>query len=122
MAFLKQDRLPSPFDRRQGDWVSETTAPNLKQVISVYAFVVALFAPIFLFITFREPLRNLFGNEDIPAGICFLIPLVAMLMPYYLRKKAITRMIKQMDRTKMGLGQRSGHHFDTQEKTRDSID
>ena len=103
MAFLKQDRPLSPFDRRPGDWVSETTAPNLKQVISVYAFVVALFAPIFLFIAFREPLRNLFGSDDIPAGICFLIPWVALLMPYYLRKKTITRMIKDMERKRMGL-------------------
>ena len=104
IAYSNPDRPYAQFDKKERYWIYEMTAPNRKEVFSVRGFVAGLIAPVIVFATCQEPLSRLFGSEEIPAATCIAIPLLLTMLPYQLRQRAITRMIRQMERTKMGLG------------------
>src|SRR5665213_2179181 len=62
-----------------------------RQVLSVYGWVTAVAAPLFVWGIFQDPLTKLLGDEDLAAGLCLLSAAVAFVSPYFLRKAANRR-------------------------------
>jgi hypothetical protein len=86
-----------------GWWVHDVTAPNLKQVLCVYAWCAAMIAPVLLWGRFQDDLARLLGDEDRAAGLCLLALAVIGSLPYVLRRLAKRLKAREWERARLGL-------------------
>lgn len=104
IAYENHDRPYAQFDKNEGYWMYETTAANRNQVICTYAFVAGFVLPFILFANWQEPLSRLVGSEDILAAIFLAVLVCLPMLPYLLRRRAISRLIRRLERERIGLG------------------
>jgi hypothetical protein len=86
-----------------GYFVYETLPLDRKQVVSVYGWFAAIFAPFIVLVTFWDLLAKLLGDEDRAAGLCLLCAAIAFVSPYFLRRWAKHRKMREWKRQSLGL-------------------
>ena len=87
-----------------GWYVHDITAPNLKQVLCVYAWCASMVAIALLYNEFQDVLSKILGDENRAAGLCFLALAVIGSLPYVLRRLAKRRRAREWERARLGLG------------------
>jgi hypothetical protein len=86
-----------------GWWVHDVTAPNLKQVLCVYAWCASMVAIALLYNQFQDVLSTILGDENRAAGLCFLALALIGSLPYVLRRLARRRRAREWERARLGL-------------------
>jgi hypothetical protein len=86
-----------------GYFVHEILPLNLNQVVAVYGWFAAIFAPIIVWGTFQDALTKMVGDEDLAAGLCLLFSATAFVSPYFFRRWAKQRKMKEWQRQSLGM-------------------
>jgi len=86
-----------------GYWVYEILPLARRQVLFVYGWFVAVFAPILLVNQIQDPLSKLTGDQDWAAGICLFSSATAFIFPYFLRRWLKRRKRQEWKRQALGL-------------------
>jgi hypothetical protein len=92
---------------RSGHYVVQVMPLSMKQVLSVYSWVIALAASIALWAGFQEIVVQKIGSEDTALVLCLGNIAVLIALPYLLRRFAIWRGSRSFNRASHGLGPRS---------------
>jgi hypothetical protein len=87
-----------------GFYVHETTAPDSKQVLCVYGWLLLIYATIFSFEPLLPVVKKIIGDEDKVATIWLVAFAAETAMPFVLRRVAKSRKAKEWERAKLGLG------------------
>jgi hypothetical protein len=88
---------------RSGYYVYEILPLDRKQVLSTYAWFVAVFAPFIVWCTYQDALAKKLGDEDWAAGLCLGSSALAFVLPYFLRRWAKHRKEEEWKRQRLGL-------------------
>ena len=86
-----------------GWYVHDITAPNLKQVLCVYAWCASMIATVFLGARFQDDFSMILGGEDRAGWLLFLALAVIGSLPYVLRRLAKRRKEREWERARLGL-------------------
>lgn len=89
-----------------GYFVAEILPLNRNQVLSVYAWVIAIIAPLLLWSYFADALAKALGDDDLAAGLCLLCSTVAFVFPVFLRRLAKRRKLEEWKRERLGMSGR----------------
>jgi hypothetical protein len=92
---------------RSGHFIVAVLPLNLKQVVSVYTWVCLFFGSFIIFGCYREALVRKFGDEDMVAGPFLAFWGALIVLPYALRRFAIWRTARTLNRASFGLSPRS---------------
>jgi len=86
-----------------GYFVYETLPLDRRQVLSVYAWFIALVAPLLLWGKYEDALTELVGDAEWAAGLCLLTFGIVLLSPLILRRLAKRRKMVEWQRQSMGM-------------------
>jgi hypothetical protein len=103
IAYTNESNPFATYDA-SGYFIYETTAPNLRQVLSVYGWFASLIAIAIGFGQFQDYLARKVGDEDLAAALWFLAAGIVLAVPYFLRHFAKKRKRRQWKREALGLG------------------
>jgi hypothetical protein len=94
---------PNAVRDPSGWYVHDITAPNLKQVLCVYAWCASMIATACLCARFQDALSRALGDEDRASGLSLVALAVVGSLPHVLRRLAKWRRAREWERARLGL-------------------